>query len=276
MAWWSRPRFHRCHTALEGLADQLAKTSQSLSYARLVFDTARGLKLAHHADLRPHHPSPATRTTRSAHTSPLAGATTGPTEKPTAIAGPISSRLGPIELEALTAADDASFFDRIAGETKLTPWLPPAPAQSFRAHLERTPRVAVALLEVVRPRFRETTLKRTPFAASDTMARVAVRILELAERWYGEPSEQGIRIASPFSQEELAALTGASRAGVAHALQPMRELRLGAHCAPTHPRAGSRSASEARRVSTPSPRFAAYHQNQIAQCPELGVAPRTH
>src|SRR6516164_435937 len=50
----------------------------------------------------------------------------------------------------------------------------------FRAHLERTPRVAVALLEVEMRRFRETTLKRSQFAASDTIGRLAARIVELS------------------------------------------------------------------------------------------------
>jgi CRP/FNR family transcriptional regulator, cyclic AMP receptor protein len=96
-------------------------------------------------------------------------------------------------------------------------------AQAFRHHLETTPRVAVALLEVVTRRFRETTLKRSQFAASDTMGRLAARIVELAER-YGERSEEGVTVLSPLSREDLAAWTGASRAGVAHALQSLREL----------------------------------------------------
>jgi CRP/FNR family cyclic AMP-dependent transcriptional regulator len=93
----------------------------------------------------------------------------------------------------------------------------------FRHHLETTPRVAVALLEVVTRRFRETTLKRSQFSASDTLGRLAARIVELAER-YGEPSEEGVTLTSPLSREDLAAWTGASRAGVAHALQTLREL----------------------------------------------------
>lgn len=95
--------------------------------------------------------------------------------------------------------------------------------ETFRIHLESTPRVAVALLEVVTGRFRETTLKRSQFSASDTMGRLAARIVELAER-YGEPSDDGLTVASPLSREDLAAWTGASRAGVAHALQALREL----------------------------------------------------
>ena len=97
------------------------------------------------------------------------------------------------------------------------------PGQTFRAHLERTPRVAVALLEVVARRFRETTLKRSQFAASDTIGRLAARMVELAAR-YGEPTSEGIIVAGPLTQEELAAWAGASRAGVAHAFQTMREL----------------------------------------------------
>jgi CRP-like cAMP-binding protein len=95
--------------------------------------------------------------------------------------------------------------------------------QALRHHLETTPRVAVVLLEIVTRRFRETTLKRAQFGASDTMGRLAARIVELAER-YGEESPDGIAFSSPISQEDLAAWTGASRAGVAEALRALREL----------------------------------------------------
>lgn len=96
------------------------------------------------------------------------------------------------------------------------------PASALRAHLERTPRVAVSLLEVVTRRFRETTAKRTQLAASDTVGRLAARIVELAER-YGSPDDDGVTVDLPLSHEELAAWTGASRAGVAHAFQTLRE-----------------------------------------------------
>jgi CRP-like cAMP-binding protein len=97
------------------------------------------------------------------------------------------------------------------------------PAAAFRTHLETTPRVAVALLEVIVRRFRETTMRRSQFTTSDTMGRLAGRILELAER-YGEEAPEGISIELPISQEELAAWTGSSRAGVSQAMQLMREL----------------------------------------------------
>jgi CRP/FNR family cyclic AMP-dependent transcriptional regulator len=97
------------------------------------------------------------------------------------------------------------------------------PGREFRAHLETTPRVAVALLESVVSRFRESTVRRLQFAASDTLGRLAARIVELADR-YGEQEESGIAVAMPISQNELASWTGASRAGVTAGLQTMREL----------------------------------------------------
>jgi CRP/FNR family cyclic AMP-dependent transcriptional regulator len=97
------------------------------------------------------------------------------------------------------------------------------PASTFRAHLECTPRVAVVLLEVVTRRVRDATVKLSQAGSSDVIGRLAARIVELAER-YGVASDDGVVVALPLSQEELAAWTGASRAGVAHALQTLRTL----------------------------------------------------
>jgi CRP-like cAMP-binding protein len=96
-------------------------------------------------------------------------------------------------------------------------------AQELRHHLETTPGVAVALLEIVARRFRESTIKRSQFGASDTLGRLAARILELADR-YGEPSEDGISLVSPLSFEDLAAWAGASCAGASEAMRAMRAL----------------------------------------------------
>jgi CRP/FNR family cyclic AMP-dependent transcriptional regulator len=97
------------------------------------------------------------------------------------------------------------------------------PAATLRKHLETTPRVAVALLEVVAQRFRDSSANRAQFGVSDTLARLAARIVELADR-YGEASAEGMVVHSPLSQEDLAAWTGASRAGVAEGLRTLREL----------------------------------------------------
>ncbi len=93
----------------------------------------------------------------------------------------------------------------------------------LQRHLERTPRVAVVLLQILVSRFRESTLKRTQFANTDTMGRLAARIVELAER-YGEHEGEAIAVESPLTREDLAAWTGASRAGAAEALRQLREL----------------------------------------------------
>lgn len=93
----------------------------------------------------------------------------------------------------------------------------------FRKHLETAPRVAVALLEVITRRLRDTTIKRAQFLGSDTIGRLAARIVELAER-YGTPGEDGVEIDLALSQDELASWTAASRAGVAKGLQTLRDL----------------------------------------------------
>jgi CRP/FNR family transcriptional regulator, cyclic AMP receptor protein len=113
---------------------------------------------------------------------------------------------------------------RLATVTALEPVRAVVIASSvFRAHVRNSPGVAMALLEVVTRRFRETTIKRSQFAASDTIGRLAARIVELAER-YGSDRDGVIEIELALSQEELGAWTGASRAGVAKALQTLREL----------------------------------------------------
>lgn len=98
------------------------------------------------------------------------------------------------------------------------------PAETFRRHLETTPRVAVVLLEIVARRFRAATEQRAQLGTLDTMGRLAARILELAER-YGEPDSDGDTIVTlPISREDLATWTGASRAGLADAMRRLREL----------------------------------------------------
>ncbi len=122
---------------------------------------------------------------------------------------------------------ELGFIDRrprVAAVTALEPVVVSVmSAATFRAHLEGVPRVAGALLEVMASRVRETTLHSLRFATADTLGRLSARILDLAER-YGEPTDGGIPVDLPISQEELAAWTGASRAAVGQSLQMMREL----------------------------------------------------
>jgi CRP-like cAMP-binding protein len=98
------------------------------------------------------------------------------------------------------------------------------PAEAFRSHLEKTPQVAVVLLEIMARRFYDATVHRSTFAGLDTMGRLAARIVELADR-YGEQQDGDIiSVRLPISREDMVAWTGASRAGVADALRRLREL----------------------------------------------------
>jgi len=70
-------------------------------------------------------------------------------------------------------------------------------------------------------RLRDADRKRIEFGAYDTLGRLATRLLELVER-FGEPTERGVRIALPLTQDELAGWIGSSREAVARALQALR------------------------------------------------------
>jgi CRP/FNR family transcriptional regulator, cyclic AMP receptor protein len=99
------------------------------------------------------------------------------------------------------------------------------PYSAFSAFLERRPRVALVLLRLVVERLRYADAQHAQFATQDVLARVAQRLLELAES-YGKPRDGGIEIGLPLSQEELASWTGASREAVSKALQQLRALRI--------------------------------------------------
>jgi CRP-like cAMP-binding protein len=96
-------------------------------------------------------------------------------------------------------------------------------AASFRAFLEATPTASITVIDVISRRFRDANRKRIQFGASDTVGRVAARLVELVER-YGASTGGAFRIDLPITQEELGSWTASSRAGVAKALYTLREL----------------------------------------------------
>lgn len=99
------------------------------------------------------------------------------------------------------------------------------PSADFRAFLERTPRATLFLLERLITRLREADLKRIEFGTSDTIGRVAARLVELADR-YGRADGTGATVIDlPITQEELASWVGSSREGVNKALHTLRGLR---------------------------------------------------
>ncbi len=94
-------------------------------------------------------------------------------------------------------------------------------AADFQAYLGRFPRVALLLVELVGRKLRDADRKRVEFASYDTIARMALLLLELSDT-YGEQSDDGVRIGLPLTQQELAGWVGSSREAVSKALQTMR------------------------------------------------------
>lgn len=93
--------------------------------------------------------------------------------------------------------------------------------REFEGYLQSHGRVAILLMRMLTGKLRDADRKRIEFGAQDTTGRVAARLVELAER-FGEPTPDGIRIAMPLSQDELAGWSGASREAVAKALRTLR------------------------------------------------------
>lgn len=95
----------------------------------------------------------------------------------------------------------------------------------FLSLLKEHPRAGLALLVVQAGRLVEADMDRMELGTQDVTGRVARRLAELASR-FGEKTADGIRLALPISQRELASWTGASREGVSKALQTLRHKGL--------------------------------------------------
>jgi CRP/FNR family transcriptional regulator, cyclic AMP receptor protein len=122
-------------------------------------------------------------------------------------------------LGELSAMDGALRAASVSALEPLEALVVPVPA--FVAFLRANSNAAVRIVQTIAARLRDADRKRVEFGAYDTLGRVALRLAELAER-FGAPAERGIRITVPFTQEELAGWTGASREAVARALRTLR------------------------------------------------------
>jgi CRP-like cAMP-binding protein len=122
---------------------------------------------------------------------------------------------------------ELSFLDdqpRMSTVTTLEPAeILAVPSGEFGRYLDERPRVALVILRMLSARFRDASRKRVQFRELDTVGRLAARLVELSER-YGEITPEGTIISLPLNQEDLAAWTGASHAGVDKALQTLRGL----------------------------------------------------
>jgi CRP-like cAMP-binding protein len=98
------------------------------------------------------------------------------------------------------------------------------PVPDLRAFLSAHPHATLALLEMAVARLHLADLRRIEFATAGSLARVATRLVELAERFGVESEDGAIEVGIPLTQEELAAWSASSRESTARALHTLREL----------------------------------------------------
>src|SRR3954451_11032522 len=97
------------------------------------------------------------------------------------------------------------------------------PASAFRRYLDERPRIALALVALLSRRLRDSDRRLVQFATSDTLGRVAARLVQLCDE-HGRTRDGGVHIDLPLTQEDLAGWTGASLESTAKALRQMRRL----------------------------------------------------
>ncbi|WEV72192.1 Crp/Fnr family transcriptional regulator [Bifidobacterium sp. ESL0790] len=85
------------------------------------------------------------------------------------------------------------------------------------AWLNKHPRVAVDMLQVMANRMRANNEQISDLVFMDVPARLAKTLLDLATR-FGEPVEAGVKVPHDLTQEEMAQLVGSSRETVNKAL----------------------------------------------------------
>ncbi|HWC84942.1 MAG TPA: Crp/Fnr family transcriptional regulator [Solirubrobacteraceae bacterium] len=100
------------------------------------------------------------------------------------------------------------------------------PVASLRAFLADHPRATLALLDLALTRLYVADARRMEFATSESLARVAGRLVELAERFGVRRANGSIDVALPINQEELASWSASSRESTARALRTLRGLKL--------------------------------------------------
>jgi CRP/FNR family cyclic AMP-dependent transcriptional regulator len=94
------------------------------------------------------------------------------------------------------------------------------PAGEYQALVASDPELAWRLLRLVIDRLRDADRRIVEHGAYDTGRRVAIRLVELAER-FGEEAAGPVTLR--FSQDDLAAWAGASREAVNKALRVLRD-----------------------------------------------------
>jgi CRP/FNR family transcriptional regulator, cyclic AMP receptor protein len=100
------------------------------------------------------------------------------------------------------------------------------PMAALRSFLARYPGATLALLDMSLSRLQIADLRRIEFATSGSLARVAARLIELAERFGVAGAGGAIEVTLPISQEELASWSASSLESTGRALRTLRRLEL--------------------------------------------------
>jgi CRP-like cAMP-binding protein len=98
------------------------------------------------------------------------------------------------------------------------------PVPDLRGFLSAHPHAMLALLGMSVGRLHLADVRRIEFATAGSLARVATRLVELAERFGSDSGDGAIEVAIPLTQDELAAWSASSRESTARALHTLREL----------------------------------------------------
>lgn len=97
--------------------------------------------------------------------------------------------------------------------------------EPFMTFLERNPKVAIHLLQLVVRRLRRLTHRAEDIAFLDVSARLAKRIAQLAEE-HGAGEQDGVRVLFRLSQQEIGDLIGATRESANKHLRLWEQQRL--------------------------------------------------
>lgn len=100
------------------------------------------------------------------------------------------------------------------------------PVASLRAFLSEHPEVTLALLDLVSARLSVADVRRMEFASSESLGRVAARLVELAERFGAACAGGAIEIGLSITQDELASWSSSSLESTGRALRTLRGLKL--------------------------------------------------
>ena len=100
------------------------------------------------------------------------------------------------------------------------------PVPDLRAYLAAHPRATLALLDLTLTRLHVADARRVEFATSESLARVASRLVELAERFGARQQDGTVDVGLPINQEELASWSASSKESTARALRTLRDIGL--------------------------------------------------